>query len=101
MPRLRSWKLSDPAVISNYHNIFQTKAVSEVSRQVDNPVGASWYNLRNPLLEATKENFGIPPPLRSKLCSNSSTAAPAGRYIGPSRLSGAVIGKQINLKDYQ
>ena len=59
VPRLRSWKLRDPAVISNYHDVFQTKAASKVSSQVDNPVEASWSNLKAPLLEATKETCGL------------------------------------------
>ena len=59
VPRLRSWKLRDPAVISKYHDVFQTKAASVVSSQVDNPVEASWSNLKTPLLEATKETCGL------------------------------------------
>ena len=62
VPRLRSWKLRDPAVISNYHDVFQTKAASVVSSQVDNPVEASWSNLKTPLLEATKETCGLSSP---------------------------------------
>ena len=62
VPRLRSWKLRDPAVISKYHDVFQTKAASVVSSQVDNPVEASWSNLKTPLLEATKETCGLSSP---------------------------------------
>ena len=62
VPRLRSWKLRDPAVISNYHDVFQTKAASVVSSQVDNPVEASWSKLKTSLLEATKETCGLSSP---------------------------------------
>ena len=59
VPRLRTWKLRDPAVISRYHDVFKTKAANVVSSQVDNPVETSWSNFKTPLLEATKETCGL------------------------------------------
>ena len=61
-PRLRSWKLRDPAVISNFHESFRTKVANVVPSQMDNPVEASWSNLKTPLLEATKETCGLSSP---------------------------------------
>ena len=48
--RLWSWKLRDPAVISNYHEAFRTKVASVVPSQVDNPVEVSWSNMKTLLL---------------------------------------------------
>ena len=59
VPRLRSWKLRDPAVVSRYCEVFRTKVAAAVQSKEDTPVEAAWSDLKTPLLEATSETCGF------------------------------------------
>ena len=59
VPRLRTWKLNDPAVASRFCETFQSKVKVAVSSKEDTPVEAAWNNLKTPLLEATSDTCGF------------------------------------------
>ena len=59
VPRLRSWKLRDPAVVSRFCEVFRTKVAATVRSKEDSPVEAAWSELKPPLLEATPETCGF------------------------------------------
>ena len=59
VPRLRTWKLNKPAVVSRFYDAFQSKVVGAVSSKEDSPVEVAWNNLKMPLLEATSESCGF------------------------------------------
>ena len=58
VPRLRSWKLRDPAIISRYAEAFSTKVADAISCKEVHPVEAAWNKLKNPLLETASETCG-------------------------------------------
>ena len=58
-PRLRTWKLKDPATVSRLYEAFRTKIGSAVQYNKSSSVETAWSNLKTPLLEAVTEVCGI------------------------------------------
>ena len=58
-PRLRTWKLRDPATVSRLHEVFRLKIGSAVQHSKSPSVETAWSNLKTPLLEAVTEVCGI------------------------------------------
>ena len=59
VPRLRTWKLRDPAVRSRFSGVFRAKVADPVLDKDVSPVESAWSNLKNPLLETAKEVCGL------------------------------------------
>ena len=57
VPRLRAWKLRDPATAAKFHGAFRAKVVTEHGGTPS--VEAAWSNLKTPLLEAATEVCGL------------------------------------------
>lgn len=59
-PRFRLWKLRDPAIASQFQEIFDEKvAAANASPDSANQVELIWANLKGPLLEAATETCGL------------------------------------------
>ena len=59
VPRLRTWKLRDPAVADRFANTFRTKVETAVSSTDVSLVESTWSKLKTPLLETAKEVCGL------------------------------------------
>ena len=58
-PRIRTWKLRDPAVISRFTEVFQEKVHAGTNTSSSNPVEIAWSKLKNPIIETAKEVCGL------------------------------------------
>ena len=59
IPRLRTWKLRDPAVASEFHEAFEAKVASDANQDSTVDVEELWSKLKNPLLEVATEVCGL------------------------------------------
>ena len=60
-PRLRTWKLRDPAIASSFSEVFRLKIASKAQHRPPS-AEAAWTNLKTPLLEAVTEVCGLTKP---------------------------------------
>ena len=60
-PRIRSWKLKDPAVASQFHDVFGEKgtAARSAARPDVKSVESMWSRLKVPLLDVATEVCGL------------------------------------------
>ena len=58
-PRIRTWKLRDPAVASRFQKVFQDKVITATNTSLDCPVEDAWSRLKDPILETAKEVCGL------------------------------------------
>jgi hypothetical protein len=60
IPRIRTWKLKDPAVVRQFHEVFKAKGndSTAIDDQRDS-VEDLWSNLKQPLLDAAAEVCGV------------------------------------------
>ena len=59
-PRIRSWKLKDPATANQFHAAFRDKvAIVATNDGPPNSVEEAWTKLKDPLLEAASEVRGL------------------------------------------
>ena len=59
VPRLRVWKLRDPATASRFQGAFRAKICRDVEHKESSSVETAWSNLKIPLLEAATEVCGL------------------------------------------
>ena len=58
-PRLRTWKLRDPATACRFQEAFRVKIASAAECRETPAVETAWSNLKTPLLEAATEVCGL------------------------------------------
>ena len=66
LPRLRTWKLRDPANSTRLSETFRLKVVTRVQHNRSPSAETAWSNLKTPLLEAATEVCGFTRPHQRK-----------------------------------
>ena len=62
VPRIRTWKLKDPAIAMQFHEAFKDKVTHSATATADDQsdtVEGLWSNLKQPLLDAASEVCGV------------------------------------------
>ena len=59
VPRLRSWKLRDPVLASEFHRSFKEKVAATAQSKESSSPETAWSNLKTPLMEAAAEVCGF------------------------------------------